>query len=115
MNYNIDPHITGNTWDGLNFTFSVNGSALNLSDTYIEFEVKSFHNLASPVVLSLTTKNSGILIINPLFGGILIPEQVVSIPVGKYAWSLTLSSRNEIKTYLDGVWQIVPKNSLVSY
>lgn len=112
MIYDINPHITGNTWDGLgNITFVRNGSAIDLTGASVELEVKSVFNLASPIVLSLTTENSGILIVNPpTLGTISIPERIVDIPVGNYSWSLTYKLQTEqTKTYSSGNWKIIPK------
>lgn len=117
MTYDIDPHITGDTWDGLKtITFVKNNSAIDLTGAYLEFQVKSVFNLASPVVLSLTTKNSGIIISNPPISGIVtIPEKLIDIPVGNYSWSLTLSTQSgETKTYLSGNWQIIPRTPFSS-
>jgi hypothetical protein len=112
MTYDITPHITGDTWEGLgNFTLTKNGSAIDLTGASVELEVKSIFNLASPIILSLTTENSAILIVNPPTSGIIFtPETIVDIPVGNYSWSLTLKLQTEeIKTYMSGNWKIIPK------
>ena len=76
MILDINPHITGDTWDGISLTLTYNNSALNLTNSYIEFSVKTAFEVASPVVLSLTTNNSGIKILNPpSAGNIKIPEK----------------------------------------
>jgi hypothetical protein len=117
MTYDIDPHITGDTWEGLTLTFVKNGSAIDMTGSFLEFQVKAIYNLASPVVLSLTTQNSGILILNPPISGIItVPPRVVDIPVGKYTWSLTLSTKTgEVNTYISGVWPITSKTPFVDY
>lgn len=107
MTYDINPHITGDTWEGINsISFSRNNSALDLTDAYAEMHV--LLSLDSPVVLSLTTANSGILITNPLNGTISIPSTVVNIPVGNYKWRIKFVLQDqEVKTYLMGHWPII--------
>jgi hypothetical protein len=112
MIYDIKPHITGDTWEGLGtLTFVRNGSAIDLTGASVELEVKSAFNLASPIILSLTTENSGIVIVNPPTLGIIsVPETIVDISVGNYSWSLTLKLQTEEKkTYIAGNWKIIPK------
>jgi len=117
MTYDIKPHITGDTWDGLGtLTFVRNGSAIDLTNASVELEVKSVFNLASPVVLNLTTENSGIVIVNPPTSGIItVPERIVDIPVGNYSWNITVKdSLNVITTFYSGNWKIIPKTPFSS-
>jgi hypothetical protein len=65
-------------------------------------------SIDSPVVFSLNSLNSGILITNPLNGTISVPATSVNIPVDLYKWRIRLRLQNdEVKTYLMGHWQIV--------
>ena len=107
MTYDINPQITGDTWEGINsITFSRNNSALDLTNAYAEMHV--LRSLDSPVVFSLTTTNSGILITNPLNGTISIPPTTVNIPVGDYKWRIKFVLQDqEVKTYLMGHWPII--------
>lgn len=107
MTYDINPHITGDTWEGIHsISFVRNNSALNLTNAYAEMNVS--RSIDSPVVLSLTTLNSGILITNPLNGTISIPPTTVSLPVDNYKWRIKFILQNqEVKTYLMGHWPII--------
>lgn len=108
MAYNISPHITGDTWEGISsITFLKNSSAINLTNTYIEMNVRL--SLDSPVVLSLTTPTSaGITITNPTSGTIKVLPARINIPVGDYKWNIKMTFPDGIKkTYLMGNWPIV--------
>jgi hypothetical protein len=107
MTYDISPHITGDTWDGIrSITFLKNNSAINLSNAYVEMNV--LRSLDSPVVLSLTTNNSGINITNALSGTISISPTTINLPVDSYKWRIRIVLQNqEVKTYLMGYWPIV--------
>lgn len=108
MAYNISPHITGDTWEGISsITFLKNNSAINLTDTFIEMKVRL--SLDSPVVFSLSTPaSSGITITNPTSGMIRILPTKVDIPVGDYKWNIKMTFPNGTKkTYLMGNWPII--------
>jgi hypothetical protein len=48
-----------------------------------------------------------------LSGILSIPEQMVNIPVGKYSYDLVVNNItfNKIKTYLSGIWEILPRTT----
>jgi hypothetical protein len=114
MTYNIPQHISGDTWKGIgSISFKKNGVPLNISGYDIEASFKL--SIASPKVLTLTVQNSGISILSGPEGRISIPSRIVDIPVGKYSWYLTLTSpEGNKKTYLMGLWTIVPNIPLVT-
>lgn len=114
MIYNVCRHISGDTWNGLGtITFTVNGSAIDLTGAYAEFVVK--YSLASPHVLSMNTNNGGVVITNPLSGMLVVAPTAVNIPPGKYGWYLNLKLPDStIKTYFRGTWEIItnmPENT----
>lgn len=110
MILDINPHITGDTWDGINLNLTYNNSAINLTNSYIEFSVKTAFEIASPIVLSLTTNNSGIEILDASAGTIRIPEKIVDIPVGNYQYYITVTQSNSsVKTLYTGNWKIIPR------
>lgn len=107
MTYDISPHVTGDTWEGINsIAFQRNNLPLNLTNAYAEMEV--LRSLDSPVLMSLTTTNSGVIITNALSGVISIPPTKVDLPVDIYKWRIRFVLQNqETKTYLMGHWQII--------
>jgi hypothetical protein len=114
MTYNIPQHISGDTWKGINtIQFIKNNIPIDLTNAYVEFGVKLSNS--SPETLTLSTQNSGIDIFSPLEGKLRILSRIVDIPVGKYSWYITLNtSDNNKKTYLMGLWPIVPNIPLVT-
>lgn len=111
ITYDISPHITGDTWEGLGtLTFTRNGSAVNLTGASAYMEVKKAFNVAAPDVLNLTTANSGLIIVSPLSGLLAVPPRIVDIPVGMYQWSITIVLQSGEKlTDIMGTWPIIPK------
>jgi hypothetical protein len=110
MIYDINPHISGDTWCGLrNISIFRNGSALNLSGSYIEMQVRL--SIDSPSVLNLTTDNGGIIIETPSLSAISIPSRIVNIPIGNYIYGLkVILPSGEAKTELEGNWPILTKS-----
>jgi hypothetical protein len=110
MIYNFPKHITGDTWDGISsITILSQGSAINLTNCEVTVQIRSWENLASPVVFEFSTVNNNLLILLPELGVINIPAQVVDIPVGLYKYDLKVKFPSGIiKTYLKGDWEIIP-------
>jgi len=114
MTYDIPSHISGDTWTGIGaITLNESGYPVDLTDCKIYIQFRYNYNLASPVVYECSTENDTILIVNPLSGILSIPEQMVNIPVGKYSYDLVVNNItfNKIKTYLSGIWEILPRTT----
>lgn len=111
MNYDLEPYIVGDTWKGIGtLTFVRNGSAIDLTGASAVLEFKKAYEVATPVVLSLTTANSGIVITAPTSGILAIPARVLNIPVGMYCWYVTITlASSEVQTYMTGTLPVVPK------
>jgi len=110
MNYKFPKHITGDTWDGISsITILSQGSAIDLTNCDVNIQIRSWKNLASPVVFEFSTITNNILIILPTLGVINIPPQIVDVPVGLYKYDLKVKfPTGVIKTYLQGDWEIIP-------
>jgi hypothetical protein len=113
MKYDIQPHITGDTWKGIHrITILRNNIPIDLTNSKIKIKFRSVSNLASPVVMELLSENNDIIFITPQLGIISIPERDVDIPVGIYNYDLLVTSPSGKKiTYLTGTWEILPKIS----
>jgi hypothetical protein len=107
MIYNIPSHRRGDTWDGINsITINVNGVPINLTNADVKMEFRQ--SLDSPVVLTLSTADNSIIIVNALNGNIQIPSKKIEVPFGKYFYDLQVTYPNGIvKTYMEGSWEIV--------
>lgn len=108
MTYTIPTHRRGDTWDGINsITIRVNGTPINLTNASIKMEFRQ--DLDSPVVLTLSTTDSSIIIQNAVAGIIRIPPKKIEIPFGKYLYDLQVTYLNgTVKTYMEGSWEITP-------
>lgn len=108
LEYNFDPHVGGDTWEGISsITFLTNGFPIDLSNAIVKIDFR--RSVDSPAVLSLTNvASAGIVVINALSGIISIPPQIVDIPIGTYQYDLKIKlSSTQVKTYMRGSWDIV--------
>lgn len=106
MIYNIPTHVAGDTWLGINsITISSSSNPINLQGAEVFFELKSYYNHASPIVLELSNNDNTIEIINT--NTIRIPPVIIDIPVGSYRYSLKVKTTSLSKTYMQGKWDIV--------
>jgi hypothetical protein len=106
--YSVPQHIAGDTWKGISdITITRNGSAIDLTGAYAEFNVK--YQIDAPTVVQFNTTNGTMMLVQPASSGqLIIPPQIVDVPPGNYIISLrvTLSS-GEVDTFLTGNWPIV--------
>lgn len=110
MIYDFPDQHTGSTWNGVSsIRITSAGIPLDLTNSEISIKVRSSFNLASPVVLEFSNKDNTIVILNAAQGTIKIPAQNINIPEGKYKYSLKVfTPPNNHKTYLTGIWDILP-------
>lgn len=109
ISYEIADHISGNTWCGIStITFTRDNSALDLTGAYLEMQVRL--SIDSPMVLSLNTTNSGIVVLSPpTSGSVYFPSQIITLPPADYKYELKLFlPTGETRTYLSGIWKILP-------
>lgn len=110
ISYEIPSHVSGDTWYGIPcITIIRNNSALDLTDAYINMQVKL--SIDSPIVLDLSTDNGAITILSPASSGKLqILPQIIDIPVATYKYELHIILNNtEKKTEMNGIWKILPQ------
>jgi hypothetical protein len=112
MIYDFQPHVSGDTWDGVtSITILSQGLPMDLTDCSITLQVRSANSVASPVFIEFSTVDDTILIIEPLSGIISIPPRTIDLPVGKYNYDLQLTfpviPNAYVKTYLKGEWEIL--------
>lgn len=110
MIYDFPDQYTCSTWNGVSsISITSGGTPLDLTNREIVVKVRSAFNLASPTILEFNNKDGTLIILNASQGIIKIPPQNINIPEGKYRYSLKISTPpNEHKTYLTGVWNILP-------
>jgi hypothetical protein len=105
--YNFPDHIKGDTYDGTQFTITVNSVALDLTGASIKMALKLEKDQAT-ADLELTTTDGGITISNPPTSGIFsVAKQIIDVAVGKYFYDIQITLQDEtVKTYISGRWKI---------
>ena len=115
MIFDFAPIYSGSTWSGVSsIKITSNNTPIDLNQCEVRIKVRSFFNLASPVVCEFSNKDGSIIISDTEPGTIKIPPQNIIIPEGKYQYSLKVifPSKDE-KTCLSGVWEILPSVSRI--
>jgi len=111
MRFDFPKHRSGDTWRGItSITLTdENDSVVDLNDCKLYIQFRSIYNLASPVVLLLSTENNTITLTNPTSGIISIPQQIINVPVGRYRYDLQVDFPDGTSnTYMYGEWEIIP-------
>lgn len=107
MSTSYDFTVTRNdTFNGTQFTITVNSTLLDLTGYSIKMAVKS--KIKKDSVLTLTS-TSGITISNSTAGVFQVDSQIFTQPAGKYVYDIQLtSSSGVVKTYVSGNFDILP-------
>jgi hypothetical protein len=107
MAYNLRNHKTGDTFDGAEFTISLNASPLDLTGATIETIVKR-GDCNGQVALTLSTATAGQMTITNASGGVFqIDEQIISLPAATYYYEIKFTlADSSVKTYISGTWTI---------
>jgi len=107
--YNIANHKHGDTWDGLTFTLTREGTPITLTNAIIRMWVK---NLIpdDPIQLKLDTEDEGGIEITDGANGIFVIGPVlITLAPGNYEYDIEIEFEDgTIKTYIGGNWVIDP-------
>ena len=107
-NYNFPDHVRGDTFDGVQFTVTVNSLPIDLTLAIINMDLRS--KLTNEVAKSFTTVNSGglTIILPPENGQFTFDSQIIDVPAGTYAYDIEIVfSNGVVKTYIGGIWNIL--------
>jgi hypothetical protein len=115
MIYNIPDHICGDAWIGIdNIRILENNVPVNLLDCEVYMQFRSDRNLASPAILTLSTEDDNISIVNPLSGIISISPFNLEIPPENYVYDLQINFPDGgIKTYFGGTFSVLPHTTRI--
>lgn len=103
--YDFPDHVKGDTFEGVQFTITVNSSALNLTGATIRMQMRLNSN--APVVKEFSVGN-GLTLTTPASGIFTFNKQVISVPPGVYYYDIQITlSNGDIKTYITGTWTII--------
>lgn len=104
--YNFNNHISGDTFNGVQFEVLVNNVALNLTGANIIMKLRQNNNIN--VYYELTTTNGNITINEPTNGKFNINQQIINFTPAKYNYSIEVHlSNGNIYTYIQGIWTII--------
>lgn len=105
MAYNLSNHKSGDTFDGVDFTVTVNAAPLDLTGATITMTVKK-DSCKGQTVLTLTN-GSGLTVTNAANGQFEIDEQIINLPADTYYYEITFTlADTSVKTYISGYWTI---------
>lgn len=102
--YNLKEQLRGDTFPGVSFTVSVNGSPKNLTNTEIKIEFR-FKVKRGKLIKTLTV-GSGITKLDAVNGVFCIDSFVVDFEEGVYYYDIQFKDGAVIKTYIGGIWVI---------
>ena len=103
--YTFPNHVNGDTFDGVQFSTTVNGSPLDLTSASIVMLVEDLNTN-----IEFSTTNGKLSIIDPSASGIFeFNKQVVGFnSYGSHNYEITFYLPNgDIKTYISGTWNII--------
>lgn len=105
MNYNLPNHISGDTFNGVDFQVLVNGLPQDLTGFTIRMEVKP-GKIANASLTLTSTNNQGIEITNAAEGRFRIMEQKIDLNPQRYFYDIQFTQGDYVKTWIMGQWVI---------
>jgi len=101
--YNFPDHIKGDTIEAIQFTVTVNGSALDLTDAAIRMDVRT----QTGALLHTYQIGTGFTVTNAAGGIFEFDEQIVDLTPGTNHYDIEFTLADEtVKTYIAGTWVI---------
>lgn len=97
QNFNMSA-VRGDTFDGVEFTLSKNGSPIDLTGAAIKADFKLGSKVGTPSIT--LTSGAGITIVNAAEGVFKIDPFLVAIKAGKYYSDIQITIGEVVKTYL---------------
>lgn len=105
MAYNLSDHKSGDTFDGVDFTVTVNAAPLDLTSATIAMIVKK-DSCQGQTALTLSI-GSGLTVTDAVNGVFEIDEQIINLSPDTYYYEITFTlADSSVKTYISGYWTI---------
>lgn len=106
IEYNIADAVENTTFVGVQFTVTVNASALDLTGAEIRMNVK---RKGKPNAQNYELKTgSGLTITNAANGVFTLDEQIINIPAGSWKYDITFYLLDgSVHNYIKGDWTIL--------
>ena len=104
--YNFPDHIKGDTMQAVNFTVTVNSSALDLTGATIKMDLRTSNGNLRKRFSSVD--DDGISITNAAGGVFSVLEQIIDVPAMTYNYDIEITlSDDTVNTYISGTWTIL--------
>ena len=116
MSYQLRDHKTGDTFESVSFTVTINSFPLDLTGATLTMGVYRDNNsnlegIKGQLVLSLDTTD-GLTVTDAANGLFEIDEQEISLPAGRYYYEIIFDlADGSKKTYIWGCWTITDRLS----
>lgn len=105
--YNLPNHIKGDTFPGVSFTITVNGSPLDLTNATVRLYLRNKYKILKHR-FSTDVAIGGMTITDPTNGIVRLDEQIVDVAAGTYNYDLEITLvTGEVYTYVNGTWTIL--------
>jgi hypothetical protein len=102
MTYNFKDCIRGNTFPGVQFDLSINGSPKDLTGATV--------NLFLDGKITFTTALETLIFSDRVHGKVQLPRQIIHLAPKNYHVKLIyIFADGETHTYLEGYWNILPE------
>jgi hypothetical protein len=106
ITYQIPDAIQGDTFDGIEYDVTVNGTTIDLTSATIKMDLRT--SPTGALVLSLDSDGNGLTILTPPTDGkFTIDQQIVDVPARTYSYDIEIDFHDgRVKTYISGTWPI---------
>jgi len=103
--YDINNQILGDTYSGVKFTYLLNGSPLDLTNSEIKIQFR--HQSKKGTLVKSLSLDDGISLTDAQNGIFTIEPFVIDMPVGKNYYDIQMTLNDDIKTYVEGVFEVL--------
>ena len=103
--YNIKGGMAGDTYNGVQFTYTLNESPIDLTGAAIKIQFN--RNSKGGKLLKTLEVGSGITIVDAVNGIFSIDPFVIDLPVGHSYYDVQLTKDGVVKTYVEGKFTTV--------
>jgi len=105
IEYNFKNHRKGDTFNGVQFTVTVNSVAFDITDAEIKM---SLRNKRGYNIVKAFSVGSGITIIDGAAGIFKLNAQIIDIEAADYLYDIQIKTADGVvKTYITGTWKII--------
>lgn len=106
--YDFPDHRKGDTFAGVQFTITKNGSPLDLTSASLRMEMRELTPTGSVGATFTDDSGGGLTITDAVNGVLTFDEQVVDVSALLYHYDIQITlSNGDVKSYIVGTWDII--------